>query len=455
MAKVFRLATKDQSTSTYDFLTGYLRPSDRVTSDNGDGWVTETMTLVARASDTNTVASAEAINTMDYYCNLYWRDASQEQSVWLEEHADAEPEKRALINTITLVPLTEGKFTPQLGSTGSKYILTIIRSAVWERVSLRTTSSLNVPVLGGTMDCPSFPGGYDARIEQMRILSSAISLATANTIWGGIRPTNLGTTDFNPLWELESGSLLSTSALASDSDNASPIGTTDNIVTYACDTSETTFLSIAISQVKPTTDLYSDHYQGDYLVLCRAKLSAAEYVRLKMRYGFSGLTTYEGEGQTVYFNSTDWHLYEMGVVSIPPFPRYSLDGLSYDTLDRFQFRLRAMRPGASAVSISVDCLVLIPFTHSFKIVGELGSTDIGLRAYMWEDGTKAGYVLDADSAPYKTIQFSTNNWTYPVLGGVFVLAAEDTTGQSIASTDSPVSVALYFTQGNFTYAYTS
>lgn len=445
MAVEFRLSNKAQS-STYSFLTGNLRPADRTTTANGDGWVTETMTLVGRTTDANILAAVNMIDELAEKCELWWSDTTYTASIWLEENAADETAKRALVQSITLAPITEGWFTPELGKVGAKYVCVIVRSAAWEVVTGPMTNDENISVLGGTRVYSATYGSLPARIPIVNITS--VNNATASTMWLGIRPTASGTSDFNPVWQFESGTLSGGAVVASDSDNASPLGSTDNIITYAATSDETLFAGITMEQGRGSTDSGSAHYLGDYTVLGRMKASTTDGVRVRMTWGMANSArTYQNP--YVFITETDYHFYEFGNITIPPFPRFP-----YTALGQFKVAFFAMCLGGTP-TLTGDCIVLVPSTHYAKMTGlsmHEGSADV-VKLITLEDGINYATVFSTTDANYDAnVQLSTRDWGLPIEGGIVVFVSEDSTGSSLVANENLFTVTLEYLNRYRTHA---
>lgn len=440
MAVVFRLATKSEVT-TYDFQTGGLKPHDMSRSPNGDGWMTTSWTMVARTTDANIISAVNSIDELAETCDLFWGDNHRIESVWLEESATSETTKRSLIQSVTLTPIQDGWMSPLLGKTGMKYNLTVIHSAAWEKVASAAVAGTNVNCLGGTVALAAIDGSLPGRINNINFGPGELSGAIT-TIWGGIKPQyeSTGSTDFNPIVQLELGNLVSPAVVASDSDNASPVGTTDNIVSYACTTSDVKIIYETLNDAFTST-LYS-HWIGDYQVLLRCHLTDADTVRLHVDWGYKFGTVFN-RGPDEYVSSTDWFLYEMGTVSAPVLPRE----VTSDYMANFEFQLYAQRLGG-ATTLLADCLILIPAEHYFKMTNcsmADGSIGVGpwVGGYQLEDGTIYCFSADGTGGLNMATQFGPNNLTYPIGGGTLVIAAQQAAIQDVDDYFYDVSIYYY------------
>jgi hypothetical protein len=423
MAKVFRIANAGQD-DIYDFLTYALKPQNMTRTPNGDGWLTTTMTLVARNADADILSYSANLEHKAYWVEQFWNDPHSTNSIWLEESATSETTKRSLIKSIELIPLQVGSLSPLLGKTGALYTLTIIHSAAWEKTTTSTVSDLHVDTIGGILPCPAIDGSMEARISTL-LLQGSIMSGDIITAWGGIRPKLAGDTDFNPLLELENGTLGAGAAIASDSDNASPHGSTDNVVTFTGTTDDTMVVSLTIDQATASTNY--NHWVGDYQVLLRAKVSTGT-IRLQLQRGYPAGTFYI-PGPYVYYSTTDYNFIEMGTVEIPAVPRRQ----SAVRVKNFQFKLYALAMSGTPV-LTADCLILIPSTHYFKVSGLALVTggDNSFNGNIYEDGTISALASDTDGNDNLAAQYNPVNFTYPVEGGQFVLAAQQLAQQDVA-----------------------
>ena len=319
MAVVSRLATLDEG-STYDFLTGALQEyvGSRTITSNGDGTVTDSRTLVAKNTDVNILAAVSYIEVFISLCERFWSDEHEIGSVWLEESATSETTKRSLIHSITLTPLIVSNLGPRLGKAAAFYTLVIIRDEIWENITGGGVSLNNTPSLGGMVTLPAIDGSAPGRIYKILLTGTDASSDAITTIWGGIKPVYIALTDFDPIIELEKGTLVAPAALGTDAINASPHGGANNIVTYACTTSDVKIIYETIDDAFASTNYR--HWAGNYLVLLRCKLDTAQPVKLHIDHGYKYGSVFI-PGRDIFITHTDWLLIEMGNVSIPPFPR--------------------------------------------------------------------------------------------------------------------------------------
>jgi hypothetical protein len=260
---------------------------------------------------------------------------------------------------------------------------------------------------------------------------------TASQIWRGIREANFGTSDFVGRWECELGDLAAGAAIASDSDNASPLASTDNVISYVSTTDSTKILSLGIEHVRVSSTDDTMHYIGDYLVLLRCRLSSALSTRLQLTTGFRGNATNEQACPYVYISSTDYFFYEMGTINIPGGARYET-GLT--DIEDFRLRLYVMALGI-APTITCDFFVLIPSRHMVKLSDSIPGAS-SFYGFMSEDGSAFEYAYSTTDR--RSIQASYLDFTYPVGGGLSVMAAQDTTGSNLAAAHVDMGFALTY-----------
>ncbi|RPI24875.1 MAG: hypothetical protein EHM70_20745 [Chloroflexota bacterium] len=445
MATVHRITNVSQSAS-YDFLTGALS----ILSDTWqmsppqDGKVVETFSLVAKgATDANIMAAVQTIDELAEAVRLFRDNKKQGNSIWYEYKTTDEASKRALIYSITLMPVSRIFYTPMLGRNAAFYDLAIERDAVWETYAGTTATDTNNPCLGGVMSLAAQAGALPARISSA-VITGLADGGTIDRLWLGIRPVNSGLADFNPLWELELGTPGTGFATATDAD-ASPAAGANNSLIGAVGTSSAEAAGITVVQAAPAA--VSDDFVGNYLVLLRAKLSAANQVLLQMKCGFSSAATFAPVGEPRPFADTAYRFVEMGEISIPPFS-YRNGAQGPDMLKNFEIQIWAERTGA-AVNLSLDCLVLVPTDHFVSTAGAaIVAGGARERIYTFEDGEQQAIGLSATDEPNVNLECHPRNWHIPIGGGSLVVAGERTASQVI--TDK-VSIVLNITHRHRTH----
>lgn len=427
MAVVSRLATLDEG-STYDFLTGALQEyvGSRTITSNGDGTATDSRTLVAKNTDVNILAAVSYIEVFISLCKGFSGDEHEIGSVWLEESATSETTKRSLIHSITLTPLIVSNLGPRLGKAAAFYTLVIIRDEIWEGITAYSFSNGAHLGTGGLLTLPAIDGSAPARISDISIFGVNANSGTLTTVWGGIKKTYGALADFSPIVELEKGSLYGGAALGTDGTNASPFGGANNIITYACTTSDVKIDVITMDQAFTSVNYH--HWQGNYQVLLRCKLSAAQPVRIHVDTGYSGGTEFI-PGPLQFISNTNYQFIEMGTISMPPFPR--LKGAIY--LEMFEWQLYAQRLG-TATTLTADCIVLIPSDYYFKVTNAAIEAASGsyVDAFMHEDGTIDGININSSNKINLACHFMPNNFVYPWEGGKLVVAFQLSASQDIS-----------------------
>lgn len=426
MAVLFRLANETQSLA-YSFMTDTIKYKDLTRTSNGDGWQTTSLTVVGRAADADIITGINYIDDLAARCDLFWGDVHRIESIWLEEQATAETSKRSLVRSIKILPIQTGNLGPTLGKTGAIYTVVIIHLEMWEKVANEgITAPSTVNSLAGMVTLAAIDGSIDGRIKQLLLDGSAASTGHMTTIWGGIKPVYTALTDFNPIFEMENGNLAGGAALANGGANASPTGAANNIVTYTTTAADVKIIYETLDDAYASTNY--NHWEGDYLLLLRCKISAANAVKIHVDWGYKYGSVFN-RGPDQYITNTDYMLIEMGSISIPPLPRYdSTDGLRY-----FELQLYVQHM-VSAVTFTADCILLIPSYYSFKIsnadLENNGSSEI--YAFQSEDDLASCYNVSAAGVVNMAAQYSPNNFVYPIYGGKLVLAGQEATIQNLA-----------------------
>jgi hypothetical protein len=192
---------------------------------------------------------------------------------------------------------------------------------------------------------------------------------------------------------------------------------------------------ISIKQV------YSDDYDGDYLVLLRCRVDTGE-VDVYGRYGYEGTSTRPKFGKTQAITHTDWKLVPLGVVSIPP-ERRLRDEESFWRINKLCFDISAEEISGTP-TFDMDALLLVPWDRS------LYTDDVSICRSSYQTGT--GEYMNADLHVYRTpldemviiaedesfggvdtnIRWSENNWTIPAEDCILVAFAQRDASHQIA-----------------------
>jgi hypothetical protein len=429
---------------TYDFTTGDLMISDSGWRIQGlkDNKVIETMTLFGEASNAADVIDAvNMLNELGRMAREWHSEPQNPDSVWVHLYGENENPKRALVYDITVVSMPSGMSNPTLAVGAGLYTFSITRSATWEDASVQTLAAQTLNALGGSVALAAIAGDEDARFERFTAFGDSSGATMANGMtkmwWGmvNLHPAISVGGSYSPLQEVEDAYINpSCSPLPTVQSDSSASGSSKiQWLTSA------TFQNICGEELSGWFTNFPAGYYGRYLILLRCKLSAAETVRLQIRYGQLGGEVSLGDR---YINNTAYQFIEMGEASFRP---GSLRAAAYD------FGSGRNSAGlyiwgqhmTSQVTLSLDCLVMIPLmAHGFAddaYVGYLGSSWVfGTNFYQFEDDERAAVNYSKTGATLATlfgsVQHNSETWRYLRRGGMLVVAGERAAGQDKADT---------------------
>lgn len=398
--------------------------------------VAETLLLRADGTPTQIAAGEQDINDLLERARRWQEDPNTTQGVWLEWSVDGEPgagtyaAKRAFLydGELALANWAGGKgaFTKATvrGTMG------IVRHPCWENVVYEELTSAAVPLDGGTVDLTGeagYMGTEPGRILRTSLVHSHGQVRT----WIGIRPLYEGIAAFNAVWECENG----TNAIADTTDvadaTASPSGGAGIKV-------QTTFVTSATMTERfqlLVGDILMANYEdmvGGYLVLLRAKVSAAATCYLRMRSGWD-TGTQRSYGDYVEVSSTNWHIYELGTVNIPG-AGYR-DEADPDPRD-WGIWLDAERV-SGAGNLECDVLYMVPSWALAMIDNQANSSTVGaaLSLVTLADDTQRTYeVLVGPPQVITQPDVATSNWLMPREPGVLVVVGDETAGHVLTRT---------------------
>lgn len=288
-----------------------------------------------------------------------WVDATEPEPTWLHCKLDAETgERRAVVRRIEFRYVTSW-FNMQSDPNLLLGQLIVERDPYWESL---TQSNLvinsGMGTLGGAFAYayganPRPMGDAPARLAELNVMGSAEQAYA----WVGFRSAQKHGTlaDFLSRWELEAGGLSTDAALATDS-TASPGGggNTKVVVSFATQAGWAMRWYGYLFQYRSTAQIPANY--GQYLALLRAKVASGTTAEVSMLYGYQTSTI--TAGPFVRISATDWTLYPVGLVRIPP----SGIALSPGTAAELSWEYLALyaRRLAGSGAMDIDCLVLIP-----------------------------------------------------------------------------------------------
>lgn len=442
--------TPGDELSLVSYTDGWSLPNDgwQQGIDGDDGTVVETLTLICRATSHNDLAlKLQALDLKIAQVGMYAREDAELYGVWLAAKMDNETGTRyALIRSArrSEAPLWTRE-AMQLGVGYHflvSYTLSLERMAAWEAgPSFQVISETAINCVGGTSDYGAVTGDLPARIASMEFIGVSGVTGPLIKFWMGFRTDRFGTrANFQSYWSLRKG-------IAFGPDSEGGTGA-ENVDAQAKDgyRANTTFatnatmvqrvLVIAASVTATPLD-----QRGRYLVLLRAKLSAAGTVRVRLGDGLYGAgvavpPTLNTRARVV-ITSTSYQFYEMGTVQIPS-PGRGFSGAQL--FDDYAMAIDAERTSGSA-ALHMDCLVLIPIAEGSVVVsmvpaaageGVYTVTDQGLSIFNLPDGSTEAFHTHG-AIPWTAAEPKLSGGV-PVGSGLVVMAGQRDGVSTLADT---------------------
>jgi hypothetical protein len=189
-----------------------------------------------------------------------------------------------------------------------------------------------------------------------------------------------------------------------------------------------------ISHQIPYHGTTSDNQAGTYQILFRMRASdAAGKFRVAMFQSWDLIDQVYAVSETfqdVFVESNEFHLYEMGVVQIPPENFRSARRNNYLEMYQLNIGLAAERLSAPGNgTLQLDYMIWIPQEHSISLSG-IRSKTVGGSCEVITDEED---VIFGATTTFQTVwekyvhEVSANNWTFPAEGTkvpITVLAAD-------------------------------
>lgn len=393
---------------------------------------------VSTATDADLRGELKMLDWLKEAAGKYSADATRSTPVYLNWSSSGENVRRTNVYDIEYEVLSDQNLNALLGNNAAKVRIAVQHPPFWEGTSI-TSAAGTVTDLGGKITLSVANTSYPSRIKSMYIAGySGDTLDAPKTkVWAGIRAQRNGNTGFIPKWEAEHGT---NATDASDIADANASNGTAVAVTFATATDMTKRFSVLWSNIA-TADY--DHLVGKYLVLGRMRLSAGTVeVATELKHGWigdNGLQSSLGVNfvsAVTDANLVNYNLVPLGVADIPPTGDRdkvaSGDGGTNSMLRSYGLSLFAERLSAGG-SMVFDCFVLVPADHLMTVGSAAINSAAGksLWAYTGDDDISYAVNRGLTYATYSNVEYSFENWHYPVEGGVLVLAAQ-------AGTYSPV-----------------
>ena len=244
----------------------------------------------------------------------------------------------------------------------------------------------------------------------------------------GLREENQGTSEFDPLWELEDGT---NGTDSSDAVDATASGGGKVTCTFTTEAGLDERVSINTNQAHSGTTNWH-HFFGRYLVLLRAKVGSSTECGVQLTIGGPSDSEYGAKCEEVYIDNTGWKLIELGQVTFPPSGfRENIGGNltgKYTT-----FFLHAERLSGSG-SLDMDCLYLIPCDHHIHAYGYVDD-EMFLESYTLATDEQQFLMRPVGTSEYtSSYEMSWKDWYLPTNVAFGVIAGQTLTAHSLSET---------------------
>jgi hypothetical protein len=397
---------------------------------NEGEWVKDKFRTIAKGSDPE--AAIKALEDILQEIDDWFTQPNNNDSIWMRVKSNNGNARRTLVKSWARTDIAqEGFFDPVTSDDGkilSEWV--IERHPDWEETSKSSETLLtDLNMMGGKWDVysndPGLHGGSElGRIVELRIDNKTGSEDPVKEMWIGFKPT---------------GSAVSHDTIINCADGVAAYYTFNGTTRPADATSdknivmETDFAGAPWEARRFANTLEPSNITmfGQWVVLLRAKLTATgeAMMRLETTMGNPFFSAGSSEKQQdVYISSTDWRLYEMGTITLPPgmYRQATNDALAFEVGDQGLILTAEKLTGTT--ELKCDSWVLIPHEH-FAHISEMDDdlTDIGSTVSFiltYEDDIIEGLSenIDPTTGRIKTCQVSVNNWGYPRMGAFLVVA---------------------------------
>lgn len=408
--------------SLYDYEDGFsLRRNgwNRSVAGIDDRFTSEAMSLAVKATSHDDLADKlQLIDQKARETSWYNDELAERYGVWLRCKMENEsyPYQALLLDLRGHIGESLHDPPASPGNLLKSYTLALERMPYWEATEHLTFSTTAIGALGGTYDYGAahraIGGDVPARIAKYKVRTYSPSWPLTE-VWVGFRTDRFGTRgNFVPVWECEDGTVgTDTTGGVADSDASDG-------AKVQCDfaTNEDMANRVTVKADDITTN-YSDQ-RGRFTVLLRAKVGASTICRTRLLDGFYEADDWRTRSR-VQISSTDWRLYQLGEVTIPPVRGKTLP----DSLARYSLRVEAERTSGSN-DLHLDCLVLIPVAEgSVYFDGAKMAANYETYVYTHPDGTREGETMYGNY-PIASLAVSGGNFWLPLGEGSVVFAAQ-------------------------------
>jgi hypothetical protein len=444
MAAIFKLR---QDTTDTALLSGTAKLLEGGYA-MGDGAGGETFELVCDGTNAQIIAAAAGIDNLADAAERWFADLLEGSEVYFHVAADTETEKRALVYGISVKHVDREMSSSLLGS-GWIFLIVDITRGPWESVTGGNASQDNVSAWGGTIDISAEESGnLPGRIYQLDVDGRNGGGGPLTKCWVGVRPKYLGVNAFDPVMELENGTLGTDAALGSES-GASPNGSSvDNYVRVTFSTTTLAErLSIRLDQAFAAG--YSA-YVGEYIPLLRCRVSTGSTIGVQARYGMTASAAHAPNEELYDVTNTAWMLRNLGVFPVPPIGNRKLtQDASFYTLRNTELQIWAevITSNGGTDYIDLDAVCLIPAKHAVYLNGggvfyDAGAVNSVSVLTHPDDQTQAlAYTAGVLDAAVEA-RGGGDTWKMPTDPGLLVFAGERAAGHVL--TDAVDIQFLYY-----------
>jgi len=419
-------------TTSVDLYSGNIKRrmgswTTRSTPQRGERTI-EAMSLVSTAIDANIRSTQADIDWLFEQATKSVTNPIFNDFVYLYWQSNGESVKRAVVTSGESEIVSDQTLSPLLGASSGGAALRIgIERVPWWEDESGTTVALGTALStsGGTIAIGNDVGTYPQRISQLDLYASA---GTIYQMWAGIRPVYRGFDNLVTTWECEAGTALTDATKVADA-NAS--GGTAVQIDFGGTTWMTGRNLVYLSDVAATG--YND-FAGRYMCLLRAKAGGtADVYDVYLKYGFGNEDTPIGliAGRVNIKGSftTNYYLYELGNIQIPPLPDRGGSITDDSLFSTFFLRLLAARSSAAG-TLTFDCMYLIPSDHMVSCNRVAIGTGGGTVSFYTSELDEV-YAIGHNATQMITMEYDYYNWHYPQGGGLFVMVGQDQTDHQL------------------------
>lgn len=378
----------------------------------------------------------------------FLQNLTSQQSIWMYVSSEGERKRRALVLSWQRVDTVQGSSDPMLDKSLmiiSDWIVT--RKGYWEA----TLTNIYAPSLGSGLKSGAAQGGvYSGGGVAINTDSTVLAKGTApgrirtfrfslpavyttkyfDKLWMGIK--TVATQDTPPTKYFKGFEPFDNVYGNPDVYNAyidqnyttgvSSIALNNNCANIHFDSPADPTWQNRISHQIPNYGTTPDNQAGTYQILFRMRASdAAGKFRVAMFQSWDLMDELYAVAETfqdVFVESNEFHLYEMGVVQIPPENFRSARRNNYLEMYQLNIGLAAERLSAAGNgTLQLDYMIWIPQEHSISLSGIRSKTTGGCEVITDEEDVIFGATTSWGTVWEKFVhEVAANNWTFPAEG---------------------------------------